>query len=132
MKVFELDENGQVKETVGNVITALNEKEKKNEPLYADIVDIKIEHHECPYSHERSDEVGRNGQRYCKRKRVWCDGNGNQLCDEPFEVIDRREMCAKSSIFGNYYLQLTEENIEALRSGKVLFVGDEYGILVSM
>lgn len=129
MKVFELDENGEVKNTVGNFTVA--KEEKKSEPLYADISEILIEHHECPYSHERDDEV-RKGQRWCKRKRVWCDGNGNQLCDEPFEVIERREMCAKSSIFGNYYLQLTEENIEALRAGKVLFVGDEYGVLVSM
>ena len=91
----------------------------------------EFEYHECPHCHERSEEV-RDGCRRCKLKRFWCDGNGNQLCDEPFEVIERREMCSRSSIFGNYYLQLTEENIEALRNGKVLYAKGEYGVLVSM
>lgn len=135
MKVFELDENGQVKETAASTLKAAMDivrENAKNEPLYADIIEVKSEYHECPYSNERGDNTLRNGQRYCKRKRVWCDGNGNQLCDEPFEVIERSEMCAKGSIFGNFYLQLTEENIEALRAGKVLFTRDEYGIFVKM
>lgn len=131
MKVFELDENGNVKNTVGNVMAALEPKKNEDVTLYADVVDLKPEHCECPHSHERGDEV-RNERRWCKRKQFWCDGNGNLTCDEPFEVIEKREMCAKSSIFGNDYLQITEENIEDLRAGKVLYLGGEYGIFVKM
>ena len=134
MKVFTLDENGNVKETAADTLKAamdIAHENSKKVPLCGDIVVLKPEHCECPHSHERSDEV-RNGRRWCKRKRAWCDGNGNQLCDEPFEVIEKREMCSKGSIFGNYYLQITEENIEDLRAGKVLCIRDEYGFFVKM
>lgn len=48
------------------------------------------------------------------------------------EIIEPDEICRKSSLFGNYYLSITEKELEALKSGKVLFTIDEYGVFIGL
>ena len=40
------------------------------------------------------------------------------------------QMCCESSLHGNYYFYVTDEDIEALKNGKVLFYVDEYGMFI--
>lgn len=51
--------------------------------------------------------------------------------DEKFEVIEMSAVCRNSSIFGNSYFVITDEEIEALKTGKVLFKLDEYGTVIA-
>lgn len=54
------------------------------------------------------------------------------------ETIDKCEVCQKSSMFGNYYIVLTEDDIQTLKDGKVLAVLEqeyniqEYNVFVMM
>lgn len=41
------------------------------------------------------------------------------------------EVCRKCSIFGNDYILLTDKDIEVLKSGKVLYLMDEYGTFLA-
>ena len=52
--------------------------------------------------------------------------------DEPMQVCEIDEACRKGSIFGNYYFTITEEQLEALKDGKVLYVVDEYGMFIAL
>ena len=51
--------------------------------------------------------------------------------DERLRVCEIDEVCEKSSIFGNTLFLLTDDDIEALKSGKVLFDIDEYGTFIA-
>lgn len=50
--------------------------------------------------------------------------------DETLTPIDLLDVCHEQSIFGNDFFTITDEDIQALKSGKVLFVRDEYGIFL--
>ena len=50
--------------------------------------------------------------------------------DEKLDVCEIEEVCEKSSIFGNSFFFLTDDDIEKLKSGKVLFEVDEYGTFI--
>lgn len=50
---------------------------------------------------------------------------------ERLEVCNICEVCEKSSIFGNSLFILTDDDIEALKSGKVLFNIAEYGTFIA-
>ena len=50
--------------------------------------------------------------------------------DESFEPIDLLDVCPKSSLFGNDYFVITDEEIELLKSGKILHSGGEYGTFI--
>lgn len=75
---------------------------------------------------------------WCEEKGGPCDGNGFRVGEDALETIDKCEVCQKSSMYGNYYLVLTEEDIQTLKSGKVLAVLEneyniqEYNIFVMM
>lgn len=50
--------------------------------------------------------------------------------DETLKPIDLLDVCRKQSVFGNNFFILTDKDIEALETGKVLFVRGEYGVFL--
>lgn len=78
----------------------------------------------CPYANERLKN------HWCKRKRIYChDGIGSLKADkfcEKFTIINQNEMCCKCSLFGGNVFEITDKDIEVLKSGKVLSFLDEY------
>lgn len=57
------------------------------------------------------------------------------MSDEPTYIdwlttIEPEEVCEIASKYGNRYAEITEEQIEELRAGKVLCYVDEYGIFI--
>lgn len=69
-----------------------------------------------------------------------CKGN-NRACrvtkeeieswfDETFKPIDVLDVCQEQSIFGNSFFTISDEDVQALKSGKILFVREEYGIFL--
>ena len=74
----------------------------------------------------------------------YCDGlckkfHSKQYCrpsltsifdDYPDEFISKDKMCEKASIFGNYYIGLTKDDIKKLLSGEIAHIGGEYGIFI--
>lgn len=61
-----------------------------------------------------------------------CTPGSREWLDMPMEVIEPEQICSKRSIFGNYYLGITEEQLDAIRKGLVLFKLDEYGMFVGL
>jgi hypothetical protein len=51
--------------------------------------------------------------------------------DDKLDVCEMEEVCENASIFGNSLFFLTDEDIEKLKSGKVLFDRDEYGTFIA-
>lgn len=69
-----------------------------------------------------------------------CKGN-NRLCrvakediekwfDETLKPIDLMDVCPQQSVFGNSFFVITDNDIESLKTGKVLFVREEYGVFL--
>ena len=52
--------------------------------------------------------------------------------DDAFDVCDVDEVCRKSSVFGNKFFAITEEDIKLLKQGKVLYYVDEYGAFIML
>lgn len=50
--------------------------------------------------------------------------------DEKLKLIDLLDTCPQQSRFGNNFFVITDADIEALKSGKVLFARDEYGVFL--
>lgn len=84
----------------------------------------------CNYS----DDINENG--WCKYKECHCDGNGDCFAivfPDKVEQVERKDICKKSSIFGNHYISLTLENLEVLNKGGVLAVLEqEYNIFIEL
>lgn len=51
---------------------------------------------------------------------------------EELDITDREAVCQKESFWGNFHFAITEEQIEALKAGKVLYFVDEYGFFIAM
>lgn len=51
--------------------------------------------------------------------------------DAKFEVIEMADVCRNGSLFGNTFFALTDEDINALKEGKVLYELDEYGTFIA-
>ncbi len=70
----------------------------------------------------------------CERdKRRNCNFNPTEIAyTESLGVIDPGEVCGVSSIFGNRYVEITADQIEDLKAGKVLCYVDEYGIFIKL
>lgn len=47
-------------------------------------------------------------------------------------ILDRDEVCEHSSIFGNHYIALSEDHIQALKDGKAVAAIDEYGVFLAL
>lgn len=50
--------------------------------------------------------------------------------DETLKPIDLLDVCQEQSVFGNNFFVITDKDIEALKTGKVLFVREEYGVFL--
>lgn len=51
---------------------------------------------------------------------------------ESMTIIEVNQMCAHGSIFGNHYIGLDLEDLEALKEGKILYHIDEYGTFIGL
>lgn len=86
--------------------------------------------HKCDYADER-DERG-----YCKHKRFKCNGCGDAFQipgdDDRLTVVERKDICKESSLFGNYYITMNAQDVANLIAGKCLaLTGEEYNIFLS-
>lgn len=86
--------------------------------------------HKCDYADERN-KVG-----YCKHKRGLCDGCGDVFQkpgdNDRLSVVERKDICKKSSPFGNYYIAMNAQDVANLIAGKCLaLTGEEYNIFIS-
>lgn len=50
---------------------------------------------------------------------------------EVFSTCEIGETCERASDYGNYLYRITDEDIDALKAGKVLFSVDEYGVFIA-
>lgn len=50
--------------------------------------------------------------------------------DDELEIIDMEDVYNKQSIFGNDFFRITDEQLNALKHGKVLHASDEYGTFI--
>lgn len=69
----------------------------------------------------------------CKKfdPKIQCVPSDISWCDERLQTIEANEMCRYSSIFGNYFFFINDEDIESLKQGKVLCKIDEYGMFIA-
>lgn len=86
--------------------------------------------HKCDYA----DELDERG--YCRHKRWRCNGCGDVfLCpgeDERLSVVERKDICKESSLFGNYYITMNAQDVANLIAGKCLaLTGEEYNFFLS-
>ena len=87
--------------------------------------------HKCDYADER------NSRGYCAHKRIRkCDGCGDVFVDmkdcETLHVVERKDICKESSLFGNYYISMNAQDVANLIAGKCLaLTGEEYNIFIS-
>ena len=86
--------------------------------------------HKCDYADERN-EAG-----YCKHKRGLCNGCGDVFQwpgdHDRLSVVDRKDICKMSSLFGNYCIVLSAQDVASLIAGKCLaLTGEEYNIFLS-
>ena len=66
------------------------------------------------------------------RKNGKCKPSDSSWCDEDMLTIESNQICRHGSVFGNNYFYITEEQIEALREGKVLYYPGEYGTFIAL
>ena len=81
-------------------------------------------HKECP-------GYMKNGR--CKKDNRACRVKKEDIeswFDETLKPIDLLNVCPEQSIFGNNFFVITDKDIEALKTGKVLFVRGEYGVFL--
>lgn len=83
-----------------------------------------MEKQECDLFHD-----GECKKYFKPEKCVQCD---IREFSEEFSVIDMSEVCRKCSLCGNFLFSITEEDIKAMRDGKVLSFVGEYGIFIAM
>lgn len=67
--------------------------------------------------------------KWCKK--IECSPTTISEFDEKLRMCEIDEVCEKSSIFGNSLFLLTDDDIDALKNGKVLFDVEEYGIFIA-
>lgn len=60
-----------------------------------------------------------------------CCPNSIENFDDTFSICEIDETCEKSSILGNYFFMLTDEDIDALKAGKALFYIEVYGFFIA-
>ena len=84
--------------------------------------------HKCDHYYNGACKLG--------RRECYTDGIGdpfkiNKDWIYAFEHLDRKDICAAESRYGNYFMAMTREDIEALLTGKCLaLTGEEYNIFV--
>ena len=50
--------------------------------------------------------------------------------DTPMEYIPTDKMCRYGSIFGNDYIGLSQNDIDRIKNGEVIYISGEYGIFI--
>lgn len=85
------------------------------------------------YKCDYADEI-KNGM--CAHKSCRCNGIVEKeeffIDGYKFETIEIKDICKESSPFGNYYLRLTDADIQTIKNGGVLGVLDEeYNIFIA-
>lgn len=51
--------------------------------------------------------------------------------DYQLKECDMEDVCKEVSSYDNYLFEITDEQIDALKSGKVLYFEDEYGYFIA-
>lgn len=59
-----------------------------------------------------------------------CKPSTEEDFEHRLETCDVNEVCGEASIFGNALYVITDEDIEKLKAGKVLYDVDEYGTFI--
>lgn len=65
------------------------------------------------------------------RKNGKCVPSNLDWFEDEFGQCEINEVCEKCSIYGNDCFLLTKKDIDALKSGKVLFSLDQYGTFIA-
>lgn len=86
--------------------------------------------HKCDYADER------DAQGYCEHQRCKCDGCGDVFLTSyrvyKLDVVERKDVCKKSSPWGNYYITMNAQDVANLISGKCLaLTGEEYNFFIT-
>lgn len=90
---------------------------------------MNMNYFKCDYADERCVRGRKNG--WCKRKGYYCNGNGFPKFNDVPKIIDKKDVCSTSSIFGNYCIAIDDELLESLKHGEVLGItGEEYNIFI--
>lgn len=72
-------------------------------------------------------------QGYCNkyRKKFLCEPSTIKWFDKkPEDFIPIDQACKYSSLFGNDYIGLTQNDIERIQNGEVIHISGEYGIFI--
>ena len=89
----------------------------------------------CPNADDRVSR-SKNGKSFiwCSAKRCRCEDAtgdfGPNYFDE-VEIIEPNTICASGSLFGNYYIKLTDDDIQAMKDGKIgAILHEEYNVFI--
>lgn len=61
-----------------------------------------------------------------------CEPSSIEWFKDKMKVVEIEDVCRTGSIFGNYYIGITEEQLDALKHGKILYHFDEYGTFIGL
>lgn len=76
---------------------------------------------------ENMDHCSKWGNRGMKCKPMTMD----DFREEELDQCEIDQVCRKCSIYGNDLIVITDEDIKALKSGKILYRIDEYGLFLA-
>lgn len=90
----------------------------------------------CPIADDR---VCLHGSR--SKNRTWCSAKRCKCVDatgdfgpgyfDEVEIIEPNTICASGSLFGNYYIKLTDDDIQAMKDGKIgAILHEEYNVFI--
>ena len=64
-------------------------------------------------------------------KNAKCSPSASDWFEDRVSQCDINAVCEHDSFYGNDYLYVTDEDIDALKAGKVLFRVGEYGVFIA-
>lgn len=76
---------------------------------------------------EKMDRCNKYGGSFTKCRPITI----GDFSESELNPCEMNEVCQLSSIYGNDLLIITDDDIEALKAGKVLYRLDEYGLFVA-
>ena len=60
-----------------------------------------------------------------------CRPSSLKWFEDSFHQCDMNQVCCYTSPYGSFFFSLTDEDLEALKNGKVLFAMGEYSIFIA-
>ena len=60
-----------------------------------------------------------------------CRPSSLKWFEDRFQQCDMTQVCCYTSPYGSFFFLLTDEDLESLKSGKVLFAMGEYSIFIA-